>query len=60
MNLLNHMRLSNAKKFVIALQIMGKFSKAHAPILFLGKFITLNHGAHSAIQDKDAFIEKAT
>ena len=57
MNVLDHLRLRQAQQFVVALHILMKVLEALAPVLCLAQLEALDHGAHGAIEDGDAFRE---
>jgi hypothetical protein len=55
--LFNDMWLCKAKQIIIAFEIRRPIFESFATIILFGKFITLYHGAHSTIDDEDAFFE---
>ena len=51
-------RLGQDQQVVVPLEILGEVGEALAAIVGLRELVALDHGAHAAVQDEDAALEK--
>ena len=58
MEIANDFGLGQRKEIIISLQVRRPFAETLATIIRLLKLITLNHGAHRAVENKDALGER--
>ena len=58
MDALDDLWLSEHEQVVVAFDVGVKFSKALPAIIRFAKLMTLDHGAHGAVQKQDALLER--
>ena len=54
---LDPFRLRHAEQIIVALEVAWPVGKTAPPEVLLGELAALNHGAHAAIQNQDAFLQ---
>ena len=57
MNVANHIRARETEQFIVALDVFGKVFEALTTVIGLAQFEALNHGAHGAIENGNAFFQ---
>ena len=58
MNALDNLWLSQYQKVIIAFEVRSPIYKAFTTIIFFFELVTLNHGTHRTIDNKDALGKK--
>ena len=56
-NIANHIGARQAEQFVVALDVFGKVFESLTAVIGLAQFKALNHGAHGAIENGNAFFQ---
>ena len=54
MNILDHLRAGDAEQITVVFDIFGMRRKAFTPVIGLGQFEALDHGAHGTVQNRNA------
>jgi hypothetical protein len=53
MDLSDHIWPGKGKKVIVALQVTGVGFETFSPVILFGQAVTLDHGAHGTIEQKD-------